>query len=468
MTLRIFNDRHDAGRRLAHRLHVLAAENPVVIALPRGGVPVAFEVARALDAPLDVLVVRKIGAPGNPELGMGAIAEGGVRVLNDFALRSLQLSPEEIEHATQRAHHELDERMRRYRGDRAQLDIRGRTVILVDDGLATGGTARAALRALRERKPRRLVLAVPVGAAETVDALAHECDEIVCLQQPDSMWAVGYWYTNFDQTTDTEVNALLAAANQSGRAGTGPAPLAGERSVSALERREILERCDIRIPVVGSEIIGDFAVPDHAVGIVVFAHGSGSSRQSPRNRRVAAVLNDVGLATLLIDLLTRAEERERANVFDITLLAERLGAATRWVRRRPGTGNLKIGYFGASTGAGAALWAAAEPGADVQAVVSRGGRPDLATPRLTAVRAPTLLIVGGLDHVVIDLNREALTQLRCEAALEIVPGATHLFEEPGALEQVARLAAVWFTRHLADVSSAGRSANESASHGAPS
>jgi putative phosphoribosyl transferase len=206
----------------------------------------------------------------------------------------------------------------------------------------------------------------------------------------------------------------------------------------------------VRIPVGGGEhVVGDLLVPERAAGLVVFAHGSGSSRHSPRNRQVAAALNQAGHATLLIDLLTLDEERHRANVFDIEMLAGRLVGATRWVREQPDLRHLGLGYFGASTGAGAALWAAANLGEEVQAVVSRGGRPDLAAPRLMDVRAPTLLIVGGHDDIVIELNRRALAQLRCQAELQIVPGATHLFEEPGRLEAVQRLAADWFTRYLA-------------------
>ena len=433
----VFRDRHDAGRQLGERLAPLAREHPVVIGLPRGGVPVAFEVARALGAPLDVLVARKIGAPGNPELGIGAIAEGGVRVLNGYAVRALQLSPEEIEHVAARAERELEERLARYRGaERAPVAVKGRTVILVDDGIATGGTARAALRALRARDPVRLVLAVPVGARESLDALAPECDEIVCLQAPEPMRAIGYWYEQFGQTSDDEVRALLAEA-------AAPAPV-------RVPVADPPSRREVRIPVPGrEEVIGDFTVPERAGGIVVFAHGSGSSRHSPRNRDVAAALNGAGLATLLIDLLTVVEERQRANVFDIELLAQRLTAASAWVRADPELAGLALGYFGASTGAGAALWAAADLGEQVGAVVSRGGRPDLAAPRLGEVRAPTLLIVGGRDRVVIELNEQALAQLRCEAELEIVPGATHLFEEPGTLERVAQLAIDWFTRHLA-------------------
>jgi putative phosphoribosyl transferase len=197
---------------------------------------------------------------------------------------------------------------------------------------------------------------------------------------------------------------------------------------------------------------GNLGVPDGARGVVLFAHGSGSGRHSPRNRYVAQTLRGAGLATLLIDLLTPEEEevdlRTRHLRFDIGLLAERLVGATDWLAQDPDTRDLPVGYFGASTGAGAALVAAAQRQDIVGAVVSRGGRPDLAADDLSRVRAPTLLIVGGNDVPVIGMNREALAQLRAEKKLEIVPGATHLFEEPGALEEVARLAAGWFVRYL--------------------
>ena len=197
---------------------------------------------------------------------------------------------------------------------------------------------------------------------------------------------------------------------------------------------------------------GDLALPDGAAGIVAFAHGSGSSRGSPRNRRVAQTLNDGGLATLLFDLLTEDEEvidtRTRRLRFDIPLLGRRLVAATDWLSSLSETKDLRVGYFGASTGAAAALIAAAERPARVAAVVSRGGRPDLAAEILPRVHAPTLLIVGGLDHAVIGMNQQALARLRCEKRLEIVPGATHLFEEAGTLDAVAKLALDWFQRHL--------------------
>ena len=203
----------------------------------------------------------------------------------------------------------------------------------------------------------------------------------------------------------------------------------------------------------GATIVGEVTLPEQAVGVVAFAHGSGSSRHSPRNKSVAASLQEAGLATLLVDLLTSDEEevdlRTRELRFDIALLARRLLAATEWLGRQPETTGLPLGYFGASTGAAAALIAAARHGDRVRAVVSRGGRPDLAGDALPDVRAPTLLVVGGRDEVVLELNRQALAQLEGEKQLVVVPDATHLFEEPGALERVAALACAWFGRHLA-------------------
>lgn len=202
----------------------------------------------------------------------------------------------------------------------------------------------------------------------------------------------------------------------------------------------------------GVTLLGDLGLPEQPAGVVLFAHGSGSGRLSPRNRFVARTLLEGGLATLLLDLLEEREAEDRRKVFDIDLLADRLLAATEWLSRTPSTQGLRLGYFGASTGAGAALQAAARSPASVAAVVSRGGRPDLAAPYLPQVTAPTLLIVGGEDVPVIQMNEEALALLTCPKKLVIVPGATHLFEEPGTLEQVADLAKRWFLKYLGELS----------------
>ena len=210
---------------------------------------------------------------------------------------------------------------------------------------------------------------------------------------------------------------------------------------------------EVQIPAGSATLDGNLTTVDQTEAFVLFAHGSGSSRHSPRNQFVARTLNEAGLATLLFDLLTPEEESvdlyTREHRFDISLLAERLVYATRWAKQQKQTQDLRVGYFGSSTGGGAALVAAAELPEEVGAVVSRGGRPDLAGQALPKVKAPTLLIVGGEDHVVIELNEQARAQMKCECKIEIVPGATHLFEEPGTLEQVAKLASNWFLLHAA-------------------
>jgi putative phosphoribosyl transferase len=212
-------------------------------------------------------------------------------------------------------------------------------------------------------------------------------------------------------------------------------------------KQERLERI-AHIPVNGITLEGALLIPADCSGIVLFAHGSGSSRHSPRNNFVAQMLQGAELGTLLLDLLTREEDASYANRFDIDLLTWRLERATQWVMEQPRSKSLDIGYFGASTGAAAALQAAATFGNSIGAVVSRGGRPDLAIAALPNVESPTLLIVGGLDYEVLELNRRAYQKLKTEKHLEIVPSATHLFEEPGTLQEVARLAAQWFNRHL--------------------
>ena len=438
-----FMDRVDAGRRLAERLQHLRGQDVVVLGLPRGGVPVAFEVAEALDAPLDVIVVRKLGVPFQPELGMGAIGEDGVRVVNHELVRLARVTDAELAEVERRERAELERRARRFRGDRPRVALTGKTALVVDDGIATGSTARAACQVARAEGASRVVLAVPVAPPGWTERLADAADELVCLETPEPFFAIGQWYADFSQTADEDVIGCL----ERHPAGPAVAGVAGASTAPPADPLAWDEEVEVQAGPV--RLAGHLTIPEGAAGLVVFAHGSGSSRHSPRNRFVAGVLNDAGLGTLLFDLLTVQEEYDRANVFDIELLARRLVDVTGWLRAQPGVRGLPVGYFGASTGAAAALWAAAEPDVDVAAVVSRGGRPDLAGPKLAAVTAPTLLIVGGDDYVVVDLNRGAQERLRCESRLAIVPGATHLFEEPGTLQQAAELARDWFVDHLA-------------------
>jgi putative phosphoribosyl transferase len=438
----VFADRDDAGRQLAARLGHLRGEPVVVLGLPRGGVPVAFQVARALDAPLDVIVVRKLGVPVQPELGMGAVGEDGVRVINPEVVHEARVPENELAAVQAREQAPVQARAARYRARRPRLRLDGRVAVVVDDGIATGSTARAACQIARALGAARVVLAVPVAPPGWQARIGADADEMVCVDTPRGFYGIGQFYGRFPQVSDEEVIACLE------RAATlqPPAPMGTARAAGAADPPGRIQ--DVQPEVGGVRLAGYLTMPEGAPLVVVFAHDSGSSRRSLRNRRVAGVLNDAGLGTLLFDLLTPEEEADRANVFDIGLLAGRLAEVTRWLRAQPGTAQAAIGYFGASTGAAAALWAAAEPGADITAVVSRGGRPDLARPRLAAVTAPTLLIVGGRDEVVLDLNRRARAELRCENDLAVVPGATHLFEEPGALDAAAALARDWFLSHL--------------------
>lgn len=438
----VFADRREAGRRLAERLMFLGGEDAVVLGLPRGGVPVAFEVAQSLGLPLDVIVVRKLGVPFQPELAMGAVGEDGARVLNDEVVRMAGVDRRELAAVEERAGAEVERRARRFRRDRPRATLAGRVAVVVDDGIATGATARAACLVAKSQGATRVVLAVPVAPARSVAELAREV-EVVCLDTPADFWAVGQFYRNFAQISDEEVANLLAQAAQ-------PQVISVATAESTTDDQPIRDE-EVEVVAGRVRLAGHLTVPEQSTGMVVFAHGSGSSRHSPRNQFVAAAFNRSGLATLLFDLLTPDEDLDRSNVFDIELLGGRLGEVTGWLGEQPELSRLPIGYFGASTGAGAALWAAAQPGCAVSALVSRGGRPDLAGPWLGQVRAPTLLIVGGFDRAVLELNRRAQAQLRCENRLAVVPGATHLFEEPGTLAAAAALARDWLQTHLSAV-----------------
>ncbi|MGE5156227.1 MAG: phosphoribosyltransferase family protein, partial [Betaproteobacteria bacterium] len=340
-----FVDRVDAGRQLSSKVGHLRGPDLVVLGLPRGGVPVAFEVAQSLRAPLDVIVVRKLGAPEQPELAMGAIGEGGVRVINSEVVDVLRVSAEEFGAVEARERTALTRRAERLRGDRPAVSLAGRTALIVDDGIATGSTTRAACQVARARGAARVVVAVPVAAESSVRGLRADADEIICVLQPRWLSSIGEWYEDFSATSDEEVRSLLAQA--------AVPPAEESRSRAGRDEEVIVRAGRLGLP-------GHLTLPAGAEGIVVFVHGSGSSRHSPRNRFVASVLNQAGLGTLLFDLLTAEEEQDRANVFDIGLLAERLSQVTAWLREQAWAVDLPIGWFGASTGAGAALWAAAD------------------------------------------------------------------------------------------------------------
>ena len=387
-----------------------------------------------------MIVVRKLGVPFQPELAMGAVGEDDTLLINPELVRRAHVSEAELVELERRARAEVRRRAHAFREGRARVPLAGRTAVVVDDGIATGSTARVACQVARALDAARVVLAVPVCARESAIRLRREVDEFACIEVPEWFSAVDQFYFDFRQTSDEEVVDLLRRA-----AGVAVAPAPDPTAPDPP-----VYDADVDVVAAGQPSLpGHLTVPEQARGVVVFAHGSGSSRHSSRNRCVAAPLRRAGLATLLLDLLSPQEELRRATVFDIELLAARLAGAAAWVRNQAACERLPVALFGASTGAAAALWAAAEPDADIAAVVSRGGRPDLAGARLAEVNAPTLLVVGGEDTVVLELNRRALAAMRCPARLAVVPGGTHLFEEPGTLEQAADLARDWFLAHLA-------------------
>ena len=422
-----FLDRADAAGQLARALRIYRGQHPLVLAIPRGGVPIGRIVADALDGELDVVLVRKLGAPDNPEFAIGAIDELGRISLGEYA-QAAGANDAYVEREAAGQLALIRARRARYHPQGTPIDPAGRVVIVVDDGLATGATMRAALAAVRARRPARLVCAVPVAAPRSLAELAGQADDVVCLVAPQGFHAVGQFYHRFPAVADEEVIRLLAS----------PPPEAAGASARS-----------VQLPFDGVTLQGDLTVPAQARGLVIFAHGSGSSRLSPRSRAVAEVLHRGAMATLLFDLLSPVEDADRRMRFNVALLASRLGQAVSWARDVPAVRALPIGLFGASTGAAAALAVAAQQPDQIAAVVSRGGRPDLAgAGALARVTAPTLLIVGGADTDVIVLNQQALAQLHGVAELVLVPRATHLFEESGALQRVAALASGWFKRWL--------------------
>ncbi len=300
-----YANRREAGRVLAeHMGGYHSRDDLLVLALPRGGVPVAFELAMSLEAPLDLMIVRKLGVPGQEELAMGAIAGGGAMVLNKDIVAALGLSDEAIQRIVDRERLELQRRERAYRAEHPRPEIDGRCVILVDDGLATGSTMLVAVSTLRALRPAEIVVAVPVAPRETCEAFRHEVDAIICAATPAMFRGVGAWYVNFEQTSDDEVRDLLSQAwerensHARRRGSTDRMWFAGEmHAMIDTKNREAVEH-RVRIPARGVQLDGDLTIPRGAGGIVLFAHGSGSSRHSPRNRFVASGLNDAGLAPL--------------------------------------------------------------------------------------------------------------------------------------------------------------------------
>ncbi|MHC1557867.1 phosphoribosyltransferase family protein [Actinomycetospora sp. C-140] len=430
----IFDDREDAGRQLAGRLAHLVARDVVVLGLPHGGVPVAAVVARALAAPLDVIVTRRLGVAFQPGVTMGAIGEEGALVLDEDVLRTTASGEAELADIERRERGRLAEDVRRYRAVRPPEPLAGRVAVIVDDGAVSGSTARVACRIARARGASRVVLATPVCSGDALAALRAVADEVVVLTTLRRFHAVGEVYTSFPVVGVEEIAELLR------RGGPVPStrPLDGEPT-AAVE----VDTDRVRLP-------GYLTVPVGAQGLVVSAHASGSSRFDPRHRETARYLRESGLATLVIDLLTTEEEIAREHVFDVDLLAARLGAVVADAHARPVCRGLPVALLAESTAGAAALVTAARRD-DVAAVVCCEGRPDLVTAWLAHVTVPVLLVVGDRTPVLAELNRRAREELPDDSRLRVVMGSGRADGErvrEGAPTRAAELARDWFARYL--------------------
>lgn len=452
---RPFRDRVHAGNVLARSLTAFASETDVVVlGLARGGVPLARQVADALGTTFSVFISGKIGVPGIEEVALGAVAEGAARVVTDTMAWYIGVPPHVIERLAGRERVELSRRTQMYRDGQPLPNIEGKTVILVDDGLATGATIRAAAREIRARRPRRLIAAVPVASRFGLADIRDEVDEIVAVVVRDEFSSVSAAYDAFPPVTDDDVLIAL------GRPTRRVSGLVHDISSRITDTERTIE-----IPTAGGRVVGDLGTAaDISFGdaarashehdaLAILVHAGGSSRDSYRNRYIAGRLRLEGYATLRVDLLTREEEAVDADGgairFDVSRIATRLTDVCDWAVRAGVYGARRSILFGAGTGAAGALMTAARRQANTLAVIARGGRVDLAVPALSRVRAPVLSIVGSEDRETLRANADALRLVR-RAKLVRIPGAGQTFGEPGALGAVAEHSVKWLGRLAAN------------------
>jgi putative phosphoribosyl transferase len=415
----IFNDRIDAGRQLAVAVKAGNFESPIVLGIPRGGVPVAAEVARAVHGQLAVVVARKLGAPGNPELAIGATTETGVAYINDAIAVAVGADKQYVETERQRQVREAHKREQMFNSHR-RPPVHGRTVVIVDDGIATGATAIAAVRSIKAEGAARVVLAVPVGAPHTLDVMRREADEVICLYAPEDFWAVGQFYYHFDPVHDDDVLRTLEAF---------------EMKVPADPAREaIITRDGVRLAASLMTPGGPGPFP-----LVVFVHGLGSSKESPRNVVIANHLVDAGIASLLFDLSGHGDSSDDP-AGGIEAFVADLEAVFRWADEQDEVNKDLIGVAGSSMGATVAVAAVIAGRVHPHAMVLRA--PPVQVSDFRRIQVPSLVLIGSQDP----LRRSVEEGVRgCpDLTLSVVQGAGHLFEEPGTLRQALDRTVDWF------------------------
>jgi predicted phosphoribosyltransferase/dienelactone hydrolase len=417
-----FRDRYDAGEKLAASLEGRGFEKAVVLGIPRGGVPLATVVARALEGELGVVVARKLGAPGNPELAIGATTAIGVTYVNSEVAAQVGADKRYVEAEERRQVEEAQRREQLFDGSRRPR-MQGRTVIVVDDGIATGATAIAAVRSIKAEGAESVILAIPVGPPETVQRLREEADEVVCLDENPGFWAVGQFYDEFEPVSDDEVRQILDDF----------VPVAADP-----ERRVIIQRDGISLAGILATPAGQGPFP-----LVIFVHGLGSSKESPRNQVIAENLVNAGIATLLFDLSGHGESSPDARPQLVAYAAD-LEAAFYWARSQPEVRNDLIGIAGSSLGATVAVKALGEGRVRPRTMVLRA--PPIEPEEFSKVHVPSLVLIGSEDPLrsSVQIGVAGNTGL----TLAVVEGASHLFEEPGTLEEALHRTVDWFAASL--------------------
>lgn len=430
-----FHDRTDAGQQLVGQLERFRGSDAVVLAVPSGGVIVGSEVAKGLGLRMDVAVVREVRLERDPSLVLAVVAEGGEQIIDDDAVEALEASPSELWGALTSQRAEIARRVELYRLRRFHVDLHGFIAIVVLDVLDDPLLAALACRVARLRGASRVVIAAPIGTADIFTDLEEHADEITLLESPEEVGDAQEHFDRFDLVSDSVVLDHLDASVE--RDGEPDPPLTTVDHVSDLRVEPVVMLCD------GAALRGIVMLPHSATGVVVFVHGAGSDAGSPRDELIATTLAEVGIASVRFDLLTEFE-RYRNLEIDPRTMVDRLSGVIAWVRRQVDLRSLPLGLNGANSGIIGVLALAAEPGADIVAIVSRGGKPDELATSIHDVITPALFIVGGADESILEANRATALLIDAPSEISVIPGASHRFVEPGALEMVADITRDWF------------------------
>lgn len=415
-----FTNRTSAAQLLADHLEDLRHLNPVVLGIPRGAVPMTKIIADRLDAEMDVVLVKKIGHPRHPEFALGSVTEDGDVILGSGALQYGMIEEDLSEQAKTIAVR-LQETRAHYRNHAPAVSLRDRNVVIVDDGIATGATMTAAVEFVRRARARQIIVATPVASSQAVERLEAEGVEVRVLKVPETFGAVGYYYENFAQVSDAEIGEFF----------------------------RILPR-EIEVSEDGVRLKATLGLPQKPRGLVLFAHGTGHGRQSPKNQYIAEAFNREGYATLLVDLMTPEEADDDLNRFEIGLLVHRLRACLNWARTQKELSTVPFALYGTHTGTAAALMLAAQSSHAIDAIVSRSGRPDLVTEILPQLSVPTLFLVGAEDRSVLRLHEQAFMQMHGERKLHPIREAGAFIDTDLQMEEIVRESLRWVERNFRD------------------